>query len=307
MKLGIKVSSDPQSGPNLDATHAQAAEVWFNVRKTDDYKDLFEDLKKRKIDVGLHYWGALPDGTWTNLAYPDTLLISETKRLMKQTIDITASYGFKYVNIHPGSRSKVGIDFEKQSFHLMTEPVALKQSISLFMENALELHAYAQTRGITFTIESVPMRITQGWYTADARQKPMDIYELPVQVLIDAASHGLNIANDFTHTAANCISDSRAAVWDFLQSMTKRLVGSTKLVHLGFIIPPYNGTDFHDVLSNPLLETDQAIPNKLNMIELLQNFQNRDDMWIITEPKQDHVGNYFQAKEILTQSKIAFT
>jgi hypothetical protein len=43
--------------------------------------------------------------------------------------------------------------------------------------------------------------------------------------------------------------------------MTKKIFHQTKVLHLGYVIPPYNGTDFHDHLDNLLFETDQAVPN----------------------------------------------
>jgi hypothetical protein len=68
---------------------------------------------------------------------------------------------------------------------------------------------------------------------------------------------------------------------------------------LGYVIPPYNGVDFHDSLDNPLLDTDDAIPNKKEMVKLLKIFENREDVWILVEPKEDHVKNYLLAGKIL--------
>ncbi len=304
MKLGIKIAITNSSIADLDAANPAAAEVWFNIAHAEDYTPLFEALKKRKIDVGLHFWGALPDGTWMNIAYPDSNLINHSLKFMRDTIKIAARYGFSYVNIHPGCQAKVAIDFEHESFRLLSNPVDLHTSESLFIENAIDLSEYAKALNIVFTVETVPLRVTSGWYDIQARLHPMNIYELPVESIISASEHGLWVANDFVHTSANKITDTAIDVWKYLKVTTEKLAPTTRLIHLGFLLPPYNGTDFHDMLDNPLLETDQAVPNKKQMMDLLQIFNNRDDVWIITEPKTDHVKNYFLAKAILTQADV---
>jgi hypothetical protein len=70
------------------------------------------------------------------------------------------------------------------------------------------------------------------------------------------------------------------------------------------MIPPYNGTDNHDTFENPIFKTNNAIPNHRQMIELLKLFINRDDVWILAEPKDDHVKNYFIVKKLLEQAGI---
>ncbi len=299
MKLGIKVSLGKQSFLDLIATDPSLAEVWFNVNRAHEYGDLFVALKKKGIDVGLHYWGVLDDGTWTNISYPDTQLIKQSIQLMKKTILIAAQHGFSYVNIHPGTRAKVALDFKYETFTLLSEPINLADSTALFITHMKVLHDYARQRGIVFTVESVPKHVTDGWYDQAARLNPKNVYELPIEVIEQAAGMGFYVANDFGHTAANIISDNSIDVWNFLKSKTVQLAPQTRLIHLGFLIPPYNGTDYHDMLDNPLLKTSDAIPNNQQFVELLKLFKSRDDVWIITEPKNDHVKNYFLAKKIL--------
>lgn len=304
MKFGIKVSLDRDTAAELKVTRASMAEVWYNATKPADYSNLFALLRRQKIDVGLHFWATLPDGTWTNLAYPDHTLITQSMDLIKKTINVAARNRFQYVNIHPGCQTKVHLDFTKEEFTVMAPPVDLSESETLFYSNTSMLHEYALSKGIVLTIESVPARVTDGWYDPGPRIKPKNIYELPIDVLIKAAQQGLFIANDFCHTAADIISDSHEEVWRFLLQTTILLLPSTKLVHLGYIVPPFNGTDNHDVFDNPVLDTDDAIPNKQQMIDLLKLFQNRDDVWILVEPKKDHVKNYFLAREILESAGV---
>lgn len=304
IKLGIKVGPQQDSFSDLDATKAPFCEVWYNATKPDDYTELFDGLKKRAIETGLHYWGALSDGTWTNFAYPDAELITTTLDLMKHTIDTAARHNCVYVNIHPGTAAKVHIDFEAQAFKLLSEPVPMHEAQALFLEHAHALHDYATKRGIILTIETVPLMDMNGWYDGPSgRDNPMNIHELPVSTHMEAASQGLWIANDFCHSAANTITDRADAVWTDLHALTKTLAAQTRLIHLGFIVPPYNGCDFHDHLDNPLLDTNQAIPNKQQMIELLKLFKHRTDMWMLVEPVADHVKNYHLAQKILETSQ----
>ncbi|MEK9143959.1 MAG: TIM barrel protein [Patescibacteria group bacterium] len=297
MILGIKVGPDKQSFLDLAQTRAPFAEVWFNVNRADDYNELFAELKRRKMQVGLHFWGALPDGTYANIAYPDNAVLNQSLAIMKQTIDIAAQNGFQYVNIHPGSRAIVAVDLLKVQFRLKSKPVDLAVSAALCIENSLDLHRYAARKGVIFTVETVPNRITN-----DSRQNPVNIYELPISVIEELARTGIPIANDFEHTASNVIMDNPDDVWRHVKEKTMFLAPYTRLIHLGFTVPPYNGTDFHDHLDNPLLETNQAVPNKQQMIELLKLFKNRDDVWILVEPNGRHVENYFLAQKILEEA-----
>ncbi len=304
MKLGIKLGPQKENFDRLAQTNAPFAEVWFNANAPHLYTDLFGELKARTCDVGLHFWGSLPGDISPNLAYPDRELIDGTKALMRSCIDIAAQNGFQYVNIHPGSQAKTRVDYKKETYTLLSEPVELETATELFLEHAKALHEYAKSCGIVFTVETVPIRIHQSWYDQETRKDAQNIFELPVSSIRRAAQSGLSIANDFCHTASNIITDNPHAVYTFLQGTTAALAANTRLIHLGFVVPPYNGTDHHDTLANPLLNSDDAVPNKQQMIDLLKLFQNRDDVWILVEPKDDHVENYFLAQKILQQAGI---
>ncbi len=299
MKLGIKVGLWEESFHDLELTNAPYCEVWFNANEVSKYEQLFSFLKKRSIDVGLHFWGALPDGTWTNFVYPDSAIISASLNLMKKTIDIAAQNHFSYVNIHPGTRMKAKIDFVRQCVTPTGQPVDAATSEQLFLEHAQTLHEYATNRGVIFTIETAPLREAKQWSRQAGRLNPVHVYQLPADVLIKAANQGLWVANDFCHTAANKISDNRTEVWNFVEDITKTLAPQTKLIHVGFVVPPYNGTDFHDHLDNPLLDTDGAVPNKNELRHLLRLFKDRNDVWAIVEPVNDHPKNYFLLQKLL--------
>lgn len=298
MKLGIKVGIQKSSISDLVATNTSFCEVWFDINRSDQYRVLFEHIKKNHIDTGLHFWGALPDGTWTNIAYPDPDLNVASMRLIRQTIDIAGNHGFSYVNIHPGSRAMLYIDLQKEYVRILTDPKPLDQAISNFINCATTLYQYAQKRGVVLTVETVPIRFYQ-WHDPKSRTHPFDAYELPNAAIIQAAAHTIAIANDFGHTAANIISDDKSLIWDNLYSTSKQLAKQTRLIHMGFLVPPFNGTDFHDSLDNPVFASDDAIPNTVQTKKLLQLFQNRPDVWILVEPNGSHVTNYFLAKKLL--------
>ena len=302
MKLGIKVNADQASFTRLSDANPPLVEVWFNVNAADGYTELFDELKRRKCDVGLHFWGKLDDHIAPNIAYPDQKLIDGSIALMRQTIDIAAANRFQYVNIHPGAAAKSKVDYAKENYTVTGDPVDLETATELFLENARTLHMYALSRNVVFTVETVPARITRGWYDEKARLNPNNIYELPASAIAEAASSGLWIANDFCHTAANVITDGPDVVWTYLKGFTNHVAAATKLIHLGFVMPPYNGTDNHDELDNPILNTDAAVPNTKQMLELLKLFQNRDDVWILVEPKKNHVKNYRLAQKLLDQA-----
>jgi len=303
MKLGIKVGHWKESIHDLEVTGAPFCEVWFDPNRLLEYTNLFDELKRRHIDVGLHFWGVCEDNLWANIAYPDKNLIHQSLVLMRKTIDVAAKNHFQYVNIHPGCRAKVKLFFEKEEFVIDSEPVPLEIAEPLLIEHALELSNYAKNLGVVFTVETVPVRVATNLLSKGtvARNHPKDIFELPISSILTLAQKGIWIANDFCHTAANKISDDRTEIWNFVKDTTKILAPQTKLIHVGFVVPPYNGTDFHDHLDNPLLDTDQAIPNKNELKGLLKLFKNRDDVWAIVEPANDHPKNYFLLQKLYAQ------
>lgn len=299
MKLGIKVNADAESIDRLHGANPDLAEVWFDATKPEKYSGLFTKLKRRKCDVGLHFWGTVNGSILPNLSYPDSTVITESMTLMKRTIDIAAENSFQYVNIHPGSSALLSVDFKKERYDIVKPPADLDDAIQRFLTNASELHAYAKSKGVVFTVETVPLRITDGWYTPDARNTPKHVYELPIAAIVQAASAGIPIANDFCHTAASIITEDASSVWRFVHGMTTLLAPMTRLIHIGFIMPPFNGTDNHDQLDNPILETSAAVPNTKQLIELLKIFSDRPDVWILAEPSNEHVKNYGIVKRLL--------
>ena len=306
MKLGIKVGPQKQSIDDLDHTNAPFAEVWFQIDKKDDYNELFSYLTNKRIDTGLHFWGLTHRGFMPSLAHDDPLLIKESVALIRQTIDVASEHHFSYVNIHPGTRTKVVMDFEKETFTPKSDPTSVARGQTLFLEHVLELSSYAKTKNVVLTVETVNINVTNHWRAdaAASRLHPFSLHELPIETLLLAGTQGVALANDFGHTASTIISDSAQEVWSHLKTKTKELFPYTRLLHIGFIMSPYNGTDFHDHLDNPIFETSEAVPNKNQMIELLKLFKNQSDVWALAEPNGQHSKNYFIAQKILTKAGL---
>lgn len=303
MTLGIKVGPQRQSFLDLRETNAPFAEVWFNIARTDEYNELFDELKRRKMQVGLHFWGVLDGGISPGFGYPDSSILKGSSDVIKKTIDIAAANIFQYVNIHPGSRAVVKMDLERMDYPYVSDPIPLPQAQDLFLEEVTKLHQYARDRNIVLTVETVSRLLQKtDWYNPESRLKPMDIYQLPVASVQAAADRGIAVANDFVHTATDPASDNPQNIWKFLYSTTQTLAPATRLIHLGFLVPPYNGTDNHDTLENSMLTTDQALPNRHQMIQLLKCFKNRDDVWILVEPNGHHAENFRLAQKILGEA-----
>ncbi len=305
MKLGIKIAPGRDYRRDIEATRPQMVEVWYNQSKPSEYEELFSYLKTQKLDVGLHYWGALPSGILTNTSCPDLNISVPSIAHIYATIDVAATNHFAYVNMHPDLYSLLQVNFDTMDIRVASEKANPDVVRKTFMRNMRSLTDYATSKNVILTVETVPMRDTTNWRPDRDRTQVIDIHQMSVDVHIDLAAQGIYIANDICHTACNLITDDRTSIWKFLQETTHTLARATKLIHLGYLTPPYNGVDFHDSLENPVFETHDAIPNKTEMITLLkQNFTNRDDMWILVEPKTDHVKNYFLARDLLKKAGV---
>jgi len=297
MKLGIKVGLQPSSFDDLDATHPDLAEVWFDINRQDEYKNLFTKLREMHIDVGLHFWGVLKDQTWTNITYPDVSVNASSLDLMSQTIDIASENGFKYVNIHPTPNAMVTLDLQTFTFGVRKPSVSLDMGVNNFLSNVGMLNTYAIEKNVVLTVETVPPRVKTNASDPTDTTHTLDIFELPPDALKRAAERGVHIANDFGHTVANCQTDNPEMLYTYLYDITKRLAPKTRLIHVGYVIPPHNGTDLHGSLDNPDFRT-KAVPNETQMIQLLKLFKNRDDVWALVEPYKDHIKNYFLLKQL---------
>lgn len=302
--VGLKLGPELARIPELDEVKPAFVELWFDISKYTEYDAVFHALEQRNIPSGIHFWGTTQAGMFTNVCYPDEDLINESLRLIERTIDIAARHNCVYVNIHPGNSAIVAIDFEKQEFRVCSEPVPVQQSISLFLQHTEAICRYATSKNILLTVETIPMLDTTGWSGEEPRKRPLDVYNLPIEAVLRYAESGHAVANDFSHTAATIISDDSENVRRHVFNITRRVFRQTRLIHAGFIVPPYNGTDFHGSFDHPKFTSQLAVPNHDDIIQLLRLFNSREDtIYLLAEPAYDHVGNFRRLRALLEASK----
>lgn len=304
MKLGIKVGLKGDSEKDLAETQPDFCEVWFDAGRIPEYDNLFASIKKYSKTAGLHFWGALDDKTLANLAYPDNKILTTSVQMVKNTIDTAAKHNFWYVNIHPGAARLTKVDFEKEDMHPYTEAVSFEKSAEILGEQLEILTNYAHQSGVELLIESVPMRyIGHPWHGTEGRDTPIDGAELPVSHLTKLLDlPWLYFTNDLGHTGANIISDSRDPILEYLQTTTHKLASKTKLLHVSYLIPPYNGSDYHGCLYYDEFKTHTAIPNYDEVKQLLKPFVHRPDVGALCEPEKDHPRNFQILKQLVEES-----
>lgn len=301
MNLGMKVAPDKRSMEDLKSVQPDFTEVWFNYNEKATYEELFFVLRERVPHSGLHFWGMLANGHLTTFAYDDPQVTRESADLVKRTIDIAQRNGFSYVNIHPGPRALVTMDFKHQRWSVHSDPTPVDRAEALFRTAVQELQAYAHAHDVLLTVETVPMHSADNWLS-DKHGDIVNLHELPVSVMTRLADLGVPVANDFGHTAATVLSSDPIVLWNHLYAVTKTLAPYTRLIHIGFTIPPFDGTDYHDTLENPLFASGRTIPNKMQIIELFKLFKNRSDVNALVEPKTDHVKNFLLARALLEEA-----
>ena len=113
---------------------------------------------------------------------------------------------------------------------------------------------------------------------------------------------GISITNDFCHTFADEFDKPVEQLWQALWEKTRTLAPQTRLLHINTTIPPYNGTDTHNGITAADFQLPGVFPTKEKLIQLLQLFNHRHDVWAINEPSTDHAGNYFSLKNLLHPS-----
>lgn len=304
MKLGIKVGLRSDWKNDLLATRPDFCEIWFDSRKINDYEALFSFLKNEHIPAGIHFWGATPDGTLCNLAYPDKDILQTSRNLARITLEKATSQNALYVNFHPCGKLLSRVDFEKEEFTPYTNVSLLTKSLSILNESFTDLAYLSNKLGVILTLESTPqLALGNPWTGKQGRKNPISIGEFLVHEIEPLFSeiNDLYFANDFGHTCGNVVTNDRQVVFDTVANIARRLAFKTKLLHVSYIIPPYNGTDYHGCLYYDEFRTDIAIPNHYEMLTLLKLFKNRPDVFALVEPEKDHPRNFQALKQLVTE------
>lgn len=303
MKLGIKVGLQGTPFKDLEKTHPDFCEIWFHSGKIAEYEPLCQKIQDLNVNNGLHFWGQLADGTQANLAYPDKEILKQSRDLVKKTIEAAHIHKSAYVNIHPGEARLAKIDFENEQVTPYSQPAELRFCEETLYESVTELASYAQNYEVHLYVESVPrLFVGHPWRGAKGRKNPVDIIQIQIPSFEPLFKiPNVYFTNDIGHTAGNVISEDRGMVKQFLVATTTRLFNQTKLLHVNYLIPPYNGTDYHGSIYYDEFKTNDSVPNQLEMQELLKPFINREDVGALVEPESDPVGNFFALKKLISE------
>ncbi len=308
MKLGIKVGLRSNWKSDIDAARPEFCEFWFHAGKIPEYEPLFAYCKAQNIAAGLHFWGAAADGTLANFAYPDSDVLTLSRKMVQDTIDTAAKHQAVYVNLHPSGSVLAKVDFEREEFIPISKQLPFHQTRTILQESLEQIGNYAHAKGIILTVESVPLQaLGHPWTGLKGRLKPTNIGEFPIAEMEKILPiPNIYFANDFGHSAGNIISENRNEVKEYIFSVVRRHAAKTKLLHVSYIIPPYNGTDYHGCLYYDEVYTTAAVPNYNELKELLKLFISRDDVYALVEPEKDHPGNYQTLQKLVNEaSKLA--
>lgn len=277
---------------------ATLCEIWFQIEKADEYKEILNWLQRHNVQVGLHHWGIAPGNHKTNLMTNHADIRNTTIQQIKRTIDIAAEIKAVYVNAHPGALNLEKINFAEHSQALVPNsatPVAEAQK--LLLAAAQELNTHAKEKGVVLTIETLPGAENEHYEARDNWYDPGNATLADMEMLIKA---GTSIANDITHTTSSIARTSADPeyMWVELLAFTKRTQQQTRLIHLNTMVPPFDGTDTH----NGFLAEDwqaNAWPAHEQLIEFLTLFKDRNNVFVIPEPNKNMQENYRVLKKIV--------
>ncbi len=285
---------------------ASMCEVWFNVQKENEYKEMFAWLVKHCVKIGLHHWGLAQGQYKTNLSTHNSAVREESLAQMRRTIEIGGKIGAVYVNVHPGAQWLERIDFSTDDQERVEEEATPpEEARELLLAGARELFVYANERGITFTVETLPGREA---HNSARREGIYDSGNPPLTWIAEIGAQGGYIANDITHSASMVAleNNSLPGMWQGLYEFTNRTQAFTKLLHINSMIPPFDGRDSH----NGILPDDFALgafPSREQIIAILRLFADREDVYVVGEPQMEKTRENYLALLGLENDKGAPT
>lgn len=303
MKLGFKTGPKnwESEGQALAGSGAEACEVWFDVGREEEYGEMLAELTDKDVAIGLHHWGLVQGKYKTNLATQVDHIRWETIDQIKRTIDIGRSLDCTYVNVHPGARWLEELSFTPWRQKIVAgSETPPEESRELFLTAVEELQTYARDREVLLTVETLPaLEVKDGH---ERREHVYNPESVPLDILEEMATSGGWLANDITHTAGQLMikSTDTVAIWRELLAFTKRLAAQTKLLHMNTVMPPFNGTDSHDGVTDGDFERG-AWPNRDQIKELLRIFTGREDVFVIPEPQEGTARENFEALQMIYQ------
>ena len=303
IKPGIKLG--PQNWQKrLQQSNAHYCEVWFRIDQPELFTDMFAYLSKHRINTGLHFWAVIDNRWEPNIAYPGPTL-EKTLKLIEKTIDLASKHDFHYVNIHCGNRTLIKVNLDSQLFipDETKAVVNLSQAEKTLSQSLARLNNFAAKKKVLLLTETIVAKTpTTAMNHPQARLKATDYFAIPVASLIKLeAEKNFPITNDFCHTFADEYDQPLVKLWQALWSKTSKLAPHTKLLHINTVTPPYNGTDSHGGITAKDFKAQGIFPTREKLKKLLSLFKNKDDVWAVNEPSQNHAGNYHALVKILSE------
>lgn len=291
-KTGLQTFAEGQRIVEEDG--ARMCEVWFDVTRAEEYDDMLNWLAEHNVAVGLHHWGVVDGQLKTNLATQNETIRQATIKQIKDTIDIAAERGCVYVNAHCGARFVERLTLPAFDQELVPEDQTEElMSTRLFLTAAHELNDFAQTKNILLTIETLPALETRN---GPRRDVPYDAFNTNLSTMINMCRQGNFLANDVSHTAAQVMKNTTdlKQIWQEVMEFTKKTAAQTRLLHINTLRPPFNGTDSHDGITEEDF-VPEAFPTREQLKEWLTVFKNRNDVYVIPEPRRNTMQTNYQA------------
>ncbi len=294
MELGIKIGPDNWREKLTNDLDIRCVEVYFDLRRLDEYAPLFEHLRANGIVAGLHASTMLADGTVPNLATADERVRRDSASLLRHTVDIAAEHGARFVVIHPGSRRVQRV----ARGMVVVDGTATKSTLArqLMAEEVTRLAACGRKVGVEVWPENLPGHECASYEPFD-RERAVDVGFVPWQSLADLGRRDVGLCLDLGHLYAEVMLRERpgAVAWAMVMAATRELSPFVRHLHLSTIAPPWNGTDSH----HGFLATDYAqgaVPDRDQVLEWLRTFAGRE-LCVIPEPAggaMAHLANYRQ-------------
>ncbi len=285
---------------------ARMCELWFRIDALKQYPfiNMLEWLIDHKVAVGLHYWGMVGGRLKPNFGTRHIDIREESIQQVRSTIQIARDFGCVYVNIHPGGRYLEEMDLDARSQKITDDPPTDRDEWrEVWLDNMKELSDYALRNKTMLTVETLPGMESVAMEIRDKIYFPDSANLEDMKIL---AKQGVKIANDISHTMAGVIPKKDEAtenkMWQVLEIFTGDTAKQTGLVHVNTLSRPYNGTDSH----NGLLDEDFAagvFPDRERMIKFLSYFRDLNEVYLVTEPKNEMRKNHVALKELVADVK----
>ncbi len=302
---GIKLG--PNDWQEKINCNPQCAEIWYRADQQELYLELFHALHQRNIPFGLHFWAITPDGHEPNIAYPGKNH-HHTIKLMEQCIDDAATYHATYVNIHAGNRSLIIIDLTNDLWLPDADQPLISPQLAKDVRNQTLKHLakYAADRHVQLLVESVPLCSPDSRVDSPlpSRNFPLDQFPTDLPSLAAACKQaGCGFTNDLGHVFGMSANLPRKELYQLFLTHTKKLAPYTQLIHVNTVTPPYNGTDEHRGILPIDFATPGIFPTKTELIDNIKLIESNshNDVWLVGEPRTDHVKNYDELVKLIQE------